>query len=96
MSVQERDWEDEARRMWGEGVPASEIAARFGVTKNVFMGLARRRGWSTPRSGTGGWGCLEQAEPRTLFDRLQVYHDEMDRLVAASRAVPRVKVEKRL
>ena len=67
-----REWEAEAEALWDEGeLSASEIAAKFGVTKNTLLGIAHRRDWS-PR------GIGKHEAVRTLNDRLDALHAMLD------------------
>jgi hypothetical protein len=42
-----------ARVLWDEGVVASAIAQRIGVTKDTLLGLVHRRGWPARPSPIG-------------------------------------------
>lgn len=70
----------EMRRLW-EDTPqnASQIGALFGVSRNVVVGQAHRRGWTsfTP----GHWGY---EEPRTLNQRLDALHAAFDLAVSGA------------
>lgn len=66
------DIECEIEEAWEEtDEPASSIAARYGVTKNSIIGLARRKRWQRGRG-----------RPTTMMERLQVMLDKFDREIA--------------
>lgn len=67
------------RQFWEDSdLSAKAIGKRFGVTKNVIVGQARRRGWK-PRAPSPG------AEPSNVFIRLDAVHAKLDAVLAETR-----------
>jgi hypothetical protein len=67
----------ELRRLWEE-TPASakQIGEQFGLSRNVVIALAAKHRWKSYTPGLGG-----KPPPRTMFERLDALHDEMDRVL---------------
>jgi hypothetical protein len=68
-------WYAEAEAMWNAGVGPGDIARHFGVTKNVIIGLGRRR-WRKMRVVSG------RQPPSTLHTRLDAIHAKFDAVMA--------------
>lgn len=69
--------ESEIRRLWEETpASASQIGAEFGVSRNIIIALAANRRWKSYTPGLGG-----KQPPRSMFERLDALHDEMDRVL---------------
>lgn len=68
----------EMQRLWEQepDVNSVQIGARLGVTKNVVIGQACRRGWAPRRV---------DYEPTTLPQRLDAMHRSMDALLIETR-----------
>ena len=76
-----RPYELEARWLWeSSDLTSRQIGARFGVSKNTIIGLARRRGWE-PR------GVVRPKS--TTVDRLEDLHRYMDRVLEETSRVVR-------
>lgn len=76
--------------MWEGGTPASAIGAEFGVTKNVVIGLAYRRGWPRdPRYSESqiiGWS--RRRAPITTFDsRIAALYARLDEVLLETGAL---------
>lgn len=84
-----RPWEAEARVLWQAGHRSADIGARFGVSKSVVSGLARRRDWGVHPSVADQ--LADEPPVRTLFDRCAALHASMDALLAECLAIPTVK-----
>ena len=72
---------DAVRQLWEEtDLSASEIGRRLGLNKNVVIGMARRCYWfrNAPR-------------PTTLAERMDALHADLDRVLAETRGVGRIK-----
>ena len=69
----------EMQRLWEQepDVNSAQIAERLGVTKNVVIGQACRRGWTPRRAPI--------YEPTTLPQRLDALHSSMDALLIETR-----------
>jgi hypothetical protein len=69
--------ESEIRRLWEETpASASQIGDQFGLSRNVVIALAAKHRWKSYTPGLGG-----KQPPRTLAERLDALHDEMDRVL---------------
>ena len=71
--------QDEALGMIAGGARQTEVAKRFGVTKNVIAGLWSRHGDPTPLS-----------EPSTLEERCAALHARMDAVLAETMGVGKI------
>ena len=61
------------------GMTNSAVAARYGVSKNVIIGIRRRAGKSVP------------VEPEsTLLTRCKAYNDKMDAVLRETKGVGRI------
>ena len=66
------DQEAVIRDLWeNTASSASEIAEKFGTTRNVIVGLAKRRGWNS-------YNPPSEASFRTFDDRIGALHLRLD------------------
>jgi hypothetical protein len=74
----------EIRRLWEE-TPASakQIGEQFGMTKNAVIALAQKYGWQSHTPGIGG-----KCHPRTMAERLDALHAELNRVLQECRDRP--------
>lgn len=78
------------RRAWETtSETGAQIATRFGIPPGTIASAARRNGWhslNSPRPPI--------EKPRTLFERCDALHAEIDRVRAACHLPPAVKFDK--
>lgn len=76
------------RELWdgSEGLSAAVIGERFGVSKNVVIGIAHRKGWGNRPSKAE----LAAPRPKTLHDRMAALHAMMDQVLSECGHVGRV------
>lgn len=58
---------------------AKQIGQELGVTKNVVIGRAHRRGWKRPGA------VVPEPEPSNIFARMDALNAMMDRVLAETR-----------
>lgn len=69
----------EAKHLFeGGSETTAQIGARFGVSKNTIIGLARRRGWISGNKTRGG---PRGPEPSTLFQRMDALEAMMEAML---------------
>jgi hypothetical protein len=75
----------EIRRLWEETpASASQIGEQFGMSRNVVIALAAKHRWQSYTSVRGG-----KHGPRTMTERLDALHAELDRVLLQYRRQPR-------
>lgn len=94
MSALSADQLDHMRALW-ENAPELNsvvIGERFGVSKNVVIGHAARRGWASRK---GPRNIRRAPAPSTISARLDALHAKLDRVLAETRATVEADRQKR-